>query len=579
MPLDAVCLTALRGELEAALLGARIDKISMPARREIHIVMRSKEGSKRLLLSADPTHARAHITEHIAENPLSPPMFCMLLRKHLNGARLRAIEQPPLERVLLFRWDATDDMGVACHKTLACEMMGRHSNLILCGGDGRIIDCLIRVDMEMSERRQVLPGLFYRHPPIQEKLNPIQTDEDTWRSLVHGVSGADNWGDWLLRRFFGLSPLVCRELAYRARDNTGASFLTQILDWRNQVLSGALEPWMLYKEGNIFDFSYLPITQYGDACSLRKADSFSRMLDAFLTRKGRQQALAAQSQDLNRRLAVLRLRIVRRLANQERERLDTDNRERFREQADLLMSNLYEITPGASSVSLIDFFRNEPCEIRLDPMLTAQQNAAAYYKNYRRAKSAAVFLAEQITQGNSELAYIDSVIEALSRAENTRDILDIRRELVSEGYIRDAKGTVKKGAKPAASEPIRFVSSTGHVILAGRNNRQNDALTFKTAAKGDMWLHARQIPGSHVIVPAHGSGDDNPDPVTLSEAAVVAATLSQASEGGKVAVDYTRTVHVKKPPGAKPGMVIYDKYRTVIAVPDRQLVDRLREKS
>ena len=572
MPLDAVCLSAVRQELEDTLIGARADKIFMPGREEVHIAMRAPKGNVRLLLSSGGGHARAHLTETAAENPPSPPMFCMLLRKHLTGARLTAVEQPPLERVLCFHFDATDEMGHPCRKTLICELMGRHSNLILQGPDGRVIDCLKRVDIEMSERRQVLPGLFYRWPPGQDKKDPLQTTEDGWRTMIEAAPPDTVWDDWLLKCFSGISPLVCRELAARAADSTKESFLEQVLEWRTLVLSGKWEPWWLFEDDRPADFCYMPVVQYGDRYKTVRAESFSQLLDAFFTQRDRHGQLKARAQDMNRLLVRLRDRATRKLAIQEQELAETKRRERLRECGDLLMAHLSVVPVGAASVTLTEFSGESQREIRLNPALSPQQNAAKYYKDYRRAKTAEASLVVQMANGREELAYLDSVLDALSRIQNTRDLLDIRQELVQGGYLRD-NTRAKRTMKGSESEPWRFVSSTGTDFSAGRNNRQNDMLTFKMSSKGDIWLHTRNIPGSHVII--YTSGGD-PDDTTLHEAAQVAATLSQAAGSSKVPVDYTRVAYVKKPPGAKPGMVTYDKYKTLIVEPDKNRVEQLR---
>ena len=572
MPLDAVCLMAVRQELENTLSNARVDKIFMPGRDEVHLTMRGSYGNARLLLSSG-SSPRAHLTEKAAENPAEPPMFCMLLRKHLSGARLRGVEQPPLERALLFHFDATDELGDACHKILIIEMMGRHSNLILCGPDGRIIDCLTRVDAEMSERRQVLPGLFYRLPPAQDKQNPLEIGVDDWRALIHAAPPETAWDDWLLSRFTGLSPLVCRELSAHAPDGTFEAILSQVLHWRSRVLSGLMEPWLLLEGDRPVDFSYLPVSQYGNRYRIVRAETFSKMLDTFFTERDRQGQLKARAADMTKRLNTLCDRTRRKMVLQERELLQTGQRELLRQAGDILMANLKNVPAGAATVELFDFYHDEPREIRLEPALSAQQNAARYYKNYQRAKNAETHLTEQIKMGREELAYLDSVLEALSRAESIRDLLDIRQELVQGGYLRE-KTRGKRSVKTTESAPLRFVSSTGVTFWAGRNNRQNDMLTLRTAAKGDMWLHTQKIPGSHVIIPTAGS---DPDETTLLEAARIAATLSQASSAGKAPVDYTQAAFVKKPPGAKPGMVIYDKYKTLMVAPDRELVERLRK--
>ncbi len=573
MPLDAVCLSALKRELEEALTGARVDKIYMPGREDVHLALRAPVGHVRLLLSSGNNHPRVHLTEAARENPATPPMFCMLLRKHLSGARLLSIEQPALERVLRFHFDAADEMGAIVRKTLVCEMMGRHSNIILCGPDERIIDCLRRVDAEMSERRQVLPGFFYHWPPGQDKQNPLETEEAVWRAMVMAAPPDTVWADWLLARFAGIPPLICRELEARRAQDTPEAFLAQVLAWRQLVLSGDFAPWLVAGEDSPVDFSYMPITQYGDRYQLTRAGSFSELLDSFYAARDLRDHLKVRAQDMLKLMTTLRDRARRKLAAQRKEWEQTQQRERLRECGDLLMANLHTLKKGVGAVTVFDFYHNEDAEIRVNPLLTPQQNAARYYKDYQRAKTAEQTLSAQMAQGEAEILYLESVLEALGRTASSQDVEEIRQELTQGGYLRQVRG--KRPVKPLAAQPVRFVSSTGVPILAGRNNRQNDQLTLKMASKGDLWLHTQKIPGSHVVVL---TGGGPPDDTTLGEAAQLAATLSQAAQSPKVPVDYTKVAYVKKPPGAKPGMVIYDNFKTILARPDKALLERLRVK-
>ncbi|MDR0671788.1 MAG: NFACT family protein [Oscillospiraceae bacterium] len=576
MPLDAVCLSALVGELGVALTGGRVDKVFMPAREEAILAMRGPGGPARLLLAAGARTPRAHITEVARENPAVPPMFCMLLRKHLTGARLAEVRQPPLERVLLFVFDAVDEMGEPCQKTLAAELMGRHSNLILIGSDGRIVDCLRRVDVEMSERRQVLPGLFYHLPPGQGKRDPLTTDEASWAALVSDRARERPFDDWLLQTFAGLPPLLCREIVHMAGGPAAGddACLRAALAWRSEVLSRRFAPWLLMEEGGAVDFSYRPITQYGALYTARRAESFSQMLDIFYAARDARERMRAGAQEMTKLVTTLRDRARRKTAAQRLEWEKAQARERLREYGDLLMANLYRIEPGQRTVTATDFYGGGETEIPLNPQWTPQRNAAQYYKDYRRAKTAEAVLAEQIAAGERESEYLDSVLDALERASSRQDLQEIAEELTQGGYLRAAKSRARRArdTRPAASQPMRFVSSAHVTVLAGRNNRQNDALTAKAAARSDIWLHAQKIPGSHVVIRLDGA---RPDDVTLAEAAVIAATLSRAAGASKVPVDYTRVSRVKKPPGAKPGMVIYDDYKTLVVRPDKECLRRL----
>ncbi len=561
MPLDAICLTAVAGELSEKLSGAKIDKVLQPSRDELHLLLHSRGGNCKLLLSASQQHPRAHFTTVTRENPSVPPMFCMLLRKHLIGGRFRAVTQPPMERVLIFELDCTDEMGAPCEKKLVCEIMGRHSNIILVGGDGRIIECLRRVDSEMSEKRQVLPGMFYRLPPAQDKLDFLAMPEDELKSLWGGKKPDIDADKWLLSTFNGLSPLICRELAARGMPES-------LIELRGTVGRGEFKPVMLVEEGNPRDFSFLEITQYDGVYQSVPCRDFSSMLDQFYTERDIRGQMAQKAQALLKRASGNRDRIIRKLAAQREELVRARDRERLRESGDLLMANLRLMKKGDESVTVLDFYSDtqENTEIKLDPTRSPQQNAAKYYKDYAKAKNAEAILEEQISMGEGDAEYWESVIEELQRVSGDKELQEIRDELVPRPS--------KAGKKEKLSAPMEFLSSEGVRIYAGRNNRQNDLLTFKLSGRSDIWLHTQKIPGCHVIVEA---GADTPGEQTLLEAAMIAASFSKAKDSPKVPVDYTRVKYVKKPPGAKPGMVIYDKFSTILVSPDQSFLEKLKK--
>ena len=557
MPLDAVFLKALTRELDDELAGARIDKIFQPERDELILALRTVGGSRRLLASVNPGHARVHITESPRENPQSPPMFCMLLRKHLSGARIAGFEQPYMERVLHIAFDTVDELGAHARKTLTLELIGRHSNIILCGPDGRIIDCLRKVDHEMSERRQVLPGLFYRPPPPQDKRDFFSLDEQE----IAGFACISIDENKLLDTFSGLSPLICRELVHLSGQTGIAAALSALTErYRREDFT----PVMLLDGDKPFDFSYMPITQYGASMKERVFPGYSALLESFFELRESRERLRQRSQGMLKNMTTARDRLVRKLGAQRDELEATKGRERLRELGDILTSSLHLIEKSAPGVTLSDFYDPDgrDVEIKLDPRLTPQRNAAKYYKDYTKARNAENFLVGEIGRGEGELAYLDSVLDEIRRAGSGRELEEIREELISGGYL-SAQGKAKGRSAPAI-QPHEYLSSEGYVILAGRNNRGNDELTLKRASKSDIWLHAQKIPGCHVIIRCEGR---EPGPATLHEGAAIAAFYSQASSSPKVPVDYTHVKHVKKPPGARPGMVIYDEYKTVIVSP------------
>ncbi len=586
MPLDAATLTGLVSELRPTVEGAKIDKIFQPGRDELVLQLRSAGGNCKLLLSANPAHPRIQLTEVNRENPANPPMFCMLLRKHLSSARIRAIVQPPMERVVDLELEALDELGYRVTRHLILEAMGRRSNLILTEEDGRIIDCVRRVDMETSETHPVLPGLLYHQPPVQPgKENPLLLSREELEQQFLAAPPEQKVTDWLLDSFFGLSPLLCRELVCQGTDSMDArvgtlspcqngGFLDTFWQFLEAVRQGRLTPCALYQGGKPKDFSCLFLYQYGLSMECRKYDSFSKLLDDFYATRERQERVRAKGQTLLKSLQNARNRTARKLENQRKELADAENREQYRISGDLITANLYRMEKGARALTCQNYYDPDCADITipLDPLLTPQQNAAKYYKRYTKAKTASKVLTEQIAKGEGELDYLDSVLEAVQRAEGERDLTEIRQELEDTGYLRRPQQG-KKAPKRVRSKPMEFRSSTGFRISVGRNNTQNDELTCKQAGFRDIWLHTQKIHGSHVIIWTEGR---EVDAQTLTEAAQLAAYYSQAREGSNVPVDYTPVRYVKKPGGARPGMVIYTTHSTAYVTPDPALAEKLK---
>ena len=587
MPLDALCLSGLVHELNTTLVGGKIDKIYQPGRDEVILALRTPSGNRRLLLSANPNHPRPQLTELSRENPDVPPMFCMLLRKHLTGGRILDIKQPPLERVVEFRLETLDELGDRVERSLVLEAMGRHSNLILLDEEGRITDCLRRVDSDMSAKRQVLPGMFYRLPPTQAKRSPLGLSREELQRLLDSAPEEAQADQWLLDTFGGLSPLICRELAFQAGGSTdvrlnvlGEEGRQRLLDGLEGLLHSVLEhsftPTLISMDGKPKDFTFRFIGQYGAAAQLTAFPTFSALLDQFYEQRESMERIRQRGQDLIRSVTNARDRTARKLANQEKEVAATLDRDRLRQFGDLITSNLYAMKKGMSSLRTSNYYDPEGAEvdIPLDPLLTPQQNAAKYYKEYNKAKTAQAMLTIQIEKGKKELDYLNSVLESISLAEGEKDLQEIRQELTDTGYLRrpsKAKGRDKR----VTSKPMEFCSSAGLRISVGKNNTQNDLLTCKLASKQDIWFHTQKIHGSHVILWTEGT---QPDLQSLHEAACLAAWFSQGRESSKVAVDYTPVKFVKKPGGARPGMVVYTTYETAYVTPSEELVKQLKHR-
>ena len=573
MALDGAFLYCLRQELRQRLQDARIDKIHQPSKEELVFAMRGRNGTEKLYLSARVISPRVQLTAISQENPATPPPFCMLLRKRLTGARLVDIRQSGLERVLYFDFDALNELGDTVRLIVAAELMGRHSNLILIGEGDRIVDAVKRVDLSMSPIRPILPGAPYVAPPSDAERydallrEPSEIADVVWQSGLP-IDKA------LQSAVQGFSPLVCREIAHRAGETADRERLIEaITRIREALLSdGRRAPYLLYRaDGSPLEFSFLPITQYGLDATGREAESFSALLDDFYAEKDAAERMRRYAHDITRTLTTATDRLVRKLNNQRRELAESGEREQKRLYADLINANLHVIPKGAASAELMNYY-DENCAmltVPLDPSLSAAKNAQKYYKEYRKAKTAEEILGQQIALGETELKYLESVSDALSRAGDSRELEELRRELEQSGYLR-VKKDKRRTVQP--TKPLSFCSDDAFTILVGRNNVQNDQLTLRTAKGSDWWFHTKNIPGSHTVVLTDGV---EPPESTLRQAAILAATHSKAAASAQVPVDYTQIRYVKKPSGAKPGMVIYENNRTVYVTPDAALCERL----
>ena len=578
MPLDAICLQGVVGELAPQLTGSRIEKIQQPSRDQIILLLR---GSRRLFLNAGANQPRIHLTEQLRDNPSQPPMFCMLLRKHLSGGIIESIRQEPLERVVTLTVLASDEMGERGRFTLVWEGMPRRANLILCDRDGRIIDCLRRVDLEAEQDRQVLPGLFYRLPTRQDKRSPLSVTEEEFAALLGRAAPDAPLDGRLLDTFTAISPLVARELTVRACGSTdahvsqGNALWDVFSHWQRAVNENTFTPTLIKRNGSLADFTYGPVTQYGTYAETEVYDSFSHLLDDFYEKREQAERVKQKGRDLLKTATTARDRVRRKLAAQEKEMAACLDRDHLRICGELITANLYRMERGQSRLIAQNYY-DENCadvDIPLDVRLSPQENAARYFKQYAKAKTAEKYLTAQLQRGREELQYLESVLQELAQAESEQDFNDIRTELTDGGYLR-GRGKKQPGFQ-RASKPREFRSSAGLRILVGRNNRQNDRLTTKDADKRDVWLHTQKIHGSHVILCTGGA---EPDEQSLMEAASLAAYFSQAQGSTKVPVDYTPVKFVKKPAGAKPGMVVYTTYQTMLADPDESLVKRLAGK-
>lgn len=584
MALDGAFLRHLKKEITDRALGARVDKIYQPNKEELVFLLRTRQEAFKLLLSARANSPRIHFTQYAPENPKVPPMLCMLLRKRLSGAKLVEVRQPGLERLLYLDFDAANELGDKVRLSLVIEIMGKYSNIILVDGQGKIVDALKRVDEEMSSQRLVQPGLAYELPPAQNKPCMLESQpEEIVEAIVHQPKN-QSLNKGILNALQGLSPVVCREIEHQV--GRGQELFTRDLTQEQRerlrfflerlfttVRDTAGEPYMVTKiKGKPMEFSFLNIVQYGTLASVSRWEDFSSLLDEFYEERDRQDRMRVKAQDLLRLLANASERLSRKINLQRGELARSEDREHLRVCGDLINANLYRIERGSAFADLENFYdENRLMRVKLDPALNATQNAQKYYKEYRKAKTAQQVLGEQIAQAEQELLYVDSVFDCLSRAQSESELNEIRQELREEGYLKAVRD---KRKPPAPLAPLEFVSSEGFRILVGRNNRQNDKLTLKQANNNDIWLHTKNIPGSHTIIV---TGGRQPGDATLKEAAMLAAYHSRAKDSSQVPVDYTQVRYVSKPQGAKPGMVIYVHYQTLFVTPQHELTEKLKK--
>ena len=569
MAFDATYLSAVIEEIRQ-LGDARVEKIHQPSRDTVIFHLKHKEGRAKLLFAANPAAPRLHLTGANPENPPEPPMFCMLLRKHLGSARLVGVEQLPMERCALFTFDCIDEMGDQVQKRLVAELMGRTCNLYLLAPDGRILDCLRRIGLDESTKRPALPGMYYQQPEPVNKAEPLTANY----LQILSDPGADLLCDRLMDTLGGLSPLICREAAlYAAGDPDArveqlelAPVAEKLALFFTEHLTHPTPCYYAQADGMPKQFAFCPIRQYGE---YQQAESFSGLLDMYYTVRDRKDAMRQKSQAVRKTVSNLCQRLTRKIAIQEKELTATYDRERLRQLGDILMANLHAMEKGQTKVRCMDFYDENMGEIDipLSPTLSPQQNAAKYYKDYTRMKNAENELQKQLSLGRVELSYLQSVLDELNRAETEQELEEIRRELQDGGYLK--ADSARKRVKQAKLAPMRFESTDGYPIYVGRNNRQNDELTFKMARKDDLWLHASKVHGSHVIIACAGA---TPPDNTITQAAQLAAYYAETNGGQNIAVDMTPVKQVKKIPNGKPGMVIYHSYKTVIANPYSTIV-------
>lgn len=557
MALDGIFLYHLKNEIAQFAIDSRVDKIHQPSKDEIIINLRSRQGSKKLLLSCNADAARIHFTEFPPENPAKPPMFCLLLRKRLAGAWVTDIEQDNLERILKINFSGTDELGDKTNYSLIIEIMGKYSNIIFVGKDGKIIDSMKRVDENKSHIRAVLPGVTYVAPPKQDKLNIFTDDIEKIREKI--AQSRKGMYKAVMEAIKGVSPIICREFEYG---------LT-LDEFKKQAQNPT--PTVVFTDAPK-DFAFIDIKQYDNLATINHYDTFSQLLDYFYYERVRLMRIKARSADLFKTVTTLQERAVRKAINRTQELEDCKDKETYKLFGDLIAANMYRLEKGVPYYDLENYYdNNKIVRIPADITLTPSQNSQKYYKEYRKKQVAESKLNEFINEANDEANYFESVIDSLSRAETDGEITAIKAELASQGYIK--KGNDKKKEQKSL-KPMHFKTRDGFDVYVGRNNIMNDKLTMKTAKNYDTWFHVQSAAGSHVI--CETSGNQISDGA-IHDCAVIAAYFSKARESSNVAVDYTLVKNVRKPNGAKPGFVVYDPYKTEFATPTIDEVESLKD--
>ncbi|MBQ8551224.1 MAG: NFACT family protein [Clostridia bacterium] len=583
MAFDAGMVSAIVYELNTRIIGARVEKVTQPERDELVLLLHLGRENMRLSLSSGSNNPHFNITSVVKENPAAPPMFCMLLRKHLTGARISAVTQLGFERAVEFAFDSYDEMGFETKKYLVTETMGKYSNIILLNNEKKVVSALKIIDLATSNVRQILPGFPYELPPEQKKLSPLTATEEQFRAALSACEDMPT-DKFILSNFYGFAAFVAREIAYRTAGSVDAPLSECDPDrlWQSfsfvtdRIKNGCCEPWLVSdKTGKPVEYLFFEPLEYGSDFEVKKLPDFGVLLDEYFGRRDRAERIRQRTADIFRLLTNAESRLHKKLELQRRDLDACADKEKYKLWGDLITGNIYRLSRGMESAALENYYEDDCPEIviPLDKRLTPQQNAQKYYKRYTKSKTAEVELAKQIKLAEAELEYIYTVFDSLTRAESESDILEIREELHGSGYASRMKNYSAK--KLSAPKLMEFKSSGGYRILCGKNNHQNDYLTTRMADKHDYWFHVKNQPGSHCVMFTEG---EEPSERDFTEAAMIAAYYSKASEGVNVPVDYTLIRSIRKPSGSKPGFVTYSTNYTAYVTPDEKTVISLRAK-
>jgi len=583
MAFDAAMVSAVADELNRKITGARVEKVTQPEKDEIVLLLHLGRENMRLAISCGTNNPHFNITSSVKENPAAPPMFCMLLRKHLTGARIAAVRQLGFERVCEFEFDSYDEMGFETKKYLVTETMGKYSNLILLNGEKKVVSAIKIIDLATSAVRQILPGFTYELPPAQKKLCPLDISRDEFRAVFEESSDVPV-DKFILSNFYGFASITAREIAWYATNKADALIsecdgerlwecFSRVVD---MLKNGICEPWLVSDQlGKPVEYLFFEPKEYGSEFEIKRVESFGVLLDEYFGRRDKAERIRQRTADIFRLLTNAEARLQKKMELQRRDLEDCAEKEKFKLWGDLITGNIYRLSRGMEEAVLENYYEDDcpSIKIPLDKRLTPQQNAQKYYKKYNKSKTAEIELSKQIKLAEKELEYIYTVFDSLTRAETESDILEIREELHSSGYASRMKNYTAK--KMSAPKLMEFKTSGGYRVLVGKNNHQNDYLTTKVADKQDYWFHVKNQPGSHTVMFTEG---EEPSERDFTEAAMIAAYYSKVFEGVNVAVDYTLIRNIRKPGGSKPGFVTYNTNYTAYVTPDERTVLSLKVK-
>lgn len=569
MSFDGLFTKAMTEEIASRLIGGRITKVHQPYKNELILIIRAERKNYKLLLSAHPSYARVQITEENYENPKEPPMFCMLLRKHIEGFTIEDIRQHELDRMIIIDIKGRNELGDLSQKQLIIEIMGRHSNIILVDQEkNMILDSIKHVSYAVNSYRAILPGQEYKLPPAQDKLNPFQSSiEDVLRSLDFNAGKLDRQ---LVQHFAGISPLFAQETVYQAGLANSSTLPASFLSLIDKLSKQSYQPTIIQGE-NKEVFYMLPLQHINGEVKI--FTTLSTMLDRFYFGKAERDRVKQQGHDLERFISNEIEKNRKKIGKLQNTLKESEKGDQYQLFGELLTANLYQMKKGLKEIQVINYYEDDqrPIIIPLNPQKSPTENAQKYFSKYQKAKHAVNVVQEQINKAEAELNYFETLNQQLLSA-SPKDLEEMREELQEEGYIRQKK---KKGMKKAVQSKPQletYYSTDGDLIFVGKNNKQNDYLTTKFARRDEIWLHTKDLPGSHVVI-----RNTSPSVQTIKEAAILAAYFSKAKNSSSVPVDYTKVRHVKKPNGSKPGFVIYEQQQTIYVTPDDDMIIGLKQ--